>query len=101
MRALTHRGRRHTYLGLVIAYVNRVLRSAVLPGLTVARVAITPVTVLGEIDAGSELGRPLGAGASRPWLSTGLVNVVDVTATTVRHYARMYSFTGSVRAEIA
>lgn len=58
-----------------------------------ARIVIVPVTVLGELDAGFELGRRALENRRNlaEFLDEPFVNVLDVTATTVRHYGRIFA----------
>ena len=65
----------------------------VLECVAAARVVIVPVTVLGELDAGFELGRRAleNRRILAEFLDEPFVNVLDVTATTVRHYARIFA----------
>ena len=58
-----------------------------------AHVVIVPVTVLGELDAGFELGRRAleNRRVLGEFLDEPFVNVLEVTATTVRHYARIFA----------
>ena len=58
-----------------------------------ARVVVVPVTVLGELDAGFELGRRAldNRRILAEFLDEPFVSVLDVTATTVRHYARIFA----------
>ena len=58
-----------------------------------ARVVVVPATVLGELDAGFELGRRAleNRRILAEFLDEPFVNVLDVTATTVRHYARIFA----------
>ena len=58
-----------------------------------ARVVVVPVTVLGELDAGFELGRraPENRRVLAEFLDEPFVKVLDVTASTVRHYARIFA----------
>ena len=65
----------------------------VLECVATARVVIVPVTVLGELDAGFELGRRAleNRRILAEFLDEPFVNVLDVTATTVRHYARIFA----------
>ncbi len=58
-----------------------------------ARVVIMPVTVLGELDAGFELGRRAleNRRILAEFLDEPFVGVLDTTATTVRHYARIFA----------
>ena len=65
----------------------------VLECVAAARVVIVPVTVLGELDAGFELGRRALENRRNlaEFLDEPFVNVLDVTATTVRHYARIFA----------
>lgn len=59
----------------------------------VAQVVLVPVTVLGELEAGFEIGHR--AHENRRVLSEFLdepfVSVLDVTTVTVRHYARIFA----------
>ncbi len=65
----------------------------VLEYVAAARVVIVPVTVLGELDAGFELGRRALENRRNlaEFLDEPFVNVLDVTSTTVRHYARIFA----------
>jgi len=58
-----------------------------------ARVVVVPVTVLGELDAGFELGRRAieNRRVLAEFLEEPFVNVLDVTVMTVRHYARIFA----------
>ncbi|MYN65813.1 MAG: type II toxin-antitoxin system VapC family toxin [Acidobacteria bacterium] len=65
----------------------------VLERMAAARVVVVPVTVLGELDAGFELGRRAieNRRVLAEFLEEPFVNVLDVTVTTVRHYARIFA----------
>lgn len=65
----------------------------VLERVAAARVIVVPVTVLGELEAGFELGRRAveNRRVLAEFLDEPFVNVLDVTATTVRHYARIFA----------
>ena len=58
-----------------------------------APVVVVPVTVLGELDAGFELGRRASDNRRvlAEFLDEPFVTVLDVTASTVRHYARIFA----------
>ena len=58
-----------------------------------ARAIVVPVTVLGELDAGFELGRRAveNRRVLAEFLEEPFVNVLDVTVATVRHYARIFA----------
>ena len=65
----------------------------VLECVAAARIVIVPVTVLGELDAGFELGRRAleNRRILAEFLDEPFVNVLDVTTNTVRHYARIFA----------
>ncbi len=58
-----------------------------------ARVAVVPVTVLGELDAGFELGRRAldNRRVLAEFLDEPFVSVLDMTVMTVRHYGRVFA----------
>ena len=58
-----------------------------------AAVVVMPVTVLGELEAGFELGRrgQENRRALTEFLDEPFVGILDVTTETVRHYARLFS----------
>ena len=61
--------------------------------IALAYTVVVPVTVLGELDAGFELGRraPENRRILAEFLDEPFVRVLDVTASTVRYYARIYA----------
>ena len=61
--------------------------------IALASVVVMPVTVLGELDAGFELGRRAldNRRVLAEFLDEPFVRVLDVTAATVRHYARIFA----------
>ena len=61
--------------------------------IALAPVVVVPVTVLGELDAGFELGRRAldNRRVLAEFLDEPFVSVLDVTASTVRHYARIFA----------
>ena len=67
--------------------------SEVLERAAAARAIVVPVTVLGELDAGFELGRRAveNRRVLAEFLEEPFVNVLDVTVATVRHYARIFA----------
>jgi len=71
----------------------RVGHVEVLERAAAARVIVVPVTVLGELDAGFELGRRAveNRRVLAEFLEEPFVNVLDVTVATVRHYARIFA----------
>lgn len=58
-----------------------------------AQVIVVPVTVLGELEAGFELGRRAHENRRNlaEFLDEPFVSVLDVTTATVRHYARIFA----------
>ena len=58
-----------------------------------AAVIVMPVTVLGELEAGFELGRrgQENRQALAEFLDEPFVGILDVTTETVRHYARLFA----------
>lgn len=58
-----------------------------------AAVVVMPVTVLGELEAGFELGRraPENRRVLAEFLDEPFASVMDVTATTVRYYASIFA----------
>ena len=58
-----------------------------------AAVIVMPVTVLGELEAGFELGRRRQENrrALVEFLDEPFVSILDVTTETVRHYARLFA----------
>ncbi len=65
----------------------------ILERVTATRTVVVPATVLGELDAGFELGRRAfeNRRALAEFLEEPFVDVLDVTATTVRHYGRIFA----------
>ena len=76
------------------AYTHlRAGHSRTLDCVAAARVVVVPVTVLGELEAGFELGRrPVeNRRVLARFLDEPFVNVLDVTSITARHYARIFA----------
>ena len=71
--------------------------------IALAYTVVVPVTVLGELDAGFELGRraPENRRILAEFLDEPFVRVLDVTASTVpRHYARISAGTPAPNAAL-
>lgn len=66
---------------------------ATLERIATAQVIVVPVTVLGELEAGFELGHRAHENRRNlaEFLDEPFVGVLDVTTATVRHYARIFA----------